>query len=230
MSEMISKNEVAPKTDRWKSVVLVLTLINTVFATLLSGLQVDAGIRADTANRDSQYYVTLVSSELVHQGYQSSYDFQTFAVSLKASQESLIAEFTAFGLEQKGDQKSAENFRTQSAIAKAQADTARKFSVLYTDPRYAPAQPDDMPQADAYLIDMTKVANDLLIKQNAASDLYQVWNKKADAYAAVLTLLAIIFFLLGVAQSAQRMRPFFAISASVIMLIASAWTFLILIK
>ena len=47
-------NNPTPNTDRWKSVVLVLTLINTVFAALLSGLQVDAGIRANNANRDSQ--------------------------------------------------------------------------------------------------------------------------------------------------------------------------------
>jgi hypothetical protein len=46
---------------------------------------------------------------------------------------------------------------------------------------------------------------------------------------AVLTLLAIVFFLLGVAQSTQRMRLFFAVSASVIMLISMTWTFLILI-
>ena len=43
-------NEAAPNTDRWKSFVLVLTLINTIFAALLSGLQVDAGIRANHAN------------------------------------------------------------------------------------------------------------------------------------------------------------------------------------
>jgi len=222
-------NETAPRTERWKSVVLVLTLINTVFAALLSGLQVDAGIRANTANRDSQYYATLLSSELVRQGYQSSYDFQTFAATLKPSQESLIAEFTALGLEQDGDKNAADNFHAQSLISEAQADAARKFSILFNDPRYAPTQSDSMPKADLYIADQAKAANDILTKQNAASDDYQVWNKKSDAYVAVLTLLAIVFFLLGVAQSTQRMRPFFAVSASVIMLISVAWTFLILI-
>jgi hypothetical protein len=222
-------NETAPKPERWKNIVLVLTLINTVFAALLSGLQVDAGIRADTANRDSQYYAALVSSELVRQGYQSSYDFQTFASVLKTTQESLIFEFTALGLEQDGDQASADNFHTQSVIAQAQAGTARKFSVFYNDPRYAPDEPDGMPKADAYLADQAEIANEILVQQNAAADEYQKWNRKSDAYVAVLTLLAIIFFLLGVAQSTQRMRPFFAVSASVILLISAAWTFLILI-
>lgn len=222
-------NETTPKTDRWKNIVLVLTLINTVFAALLSGLQVDAGIRADTANRDSQYYAALVSSELVRQGYQSSYDFQTFASVLKNTQESLIFEFTALGLEQDSDQTGADQFHAQSIIAQAQADAATKFSVFYNDPRYAPTEAGGMPNADAYLADQAAIGNEILADQNAAADEYQKWNKKSDAFVAVLTLLAIIFFLLGVAQSTQRMRPFFAVSASVILLISVAWTFLILI-
>lgn len=222
-------NEVTQKTERWKSIVLVLTLINTVFAALLSGLQVDADIRANSANRDSQYYAALVSGELVRQGYQSSYDFQTFASTLKPSQESLIAAFTALGLEQDGDQDAANNFYAQSFILDAQAETARKFSILFNDPRYAPTDSDSMPKAEAYVADQAKIANDILVKQNAASDDYQIWSKRSDGYIAVLTLLAIVFFLLGVAQSTQRMRPFFAVSASVIMLISMAWTFFILI-
>ena len=221
--------EVTPKPEYWKGIVLVLTLINTIFAASLSGLQVDAGIRANNANRDSQYYAALASSELVRQGHQSSYDFQTFAIVVKTTQESLINEFTSLGLAQDGDQNTAENFHIQSTIAQAQADAARKFSIFYTDPRYAPDQPDAMPKAETYVTDQAEMANEIVGKQNAASDEYQKWNKKSDAYVAVLTLLAIVFFLLGVAQSTQRMRPFFAVSALVIMLISITWTVLILI-
>lgn len=219
----------APAVDRWKSIVLVLTLINTVFAAVLSGFQVDAGIRANNANRDSQYLAAQVSSELVRQGYQSAYDFQTFAMVVKASQESLINEFTAREREQAGDAASADYFRTQAAIAQAQADAARKFSIFYNDPRYAPEQADGIPNAETYVTDQAAIANEIVARQNAASDAYQAWNKKSDAYAAVLTLLAIVFFLLGVAQSSQRTRSFFAVSAAVMMLIAMAWSLLILI-
>ncbi len=221
--------ETSPKPEYWKGIVLVLTLINTVFAASLSGLQVEAGIRANNANRDSHYYAALASSELVRQGHQSSYDFQTFALVVKTTQESLINEFTSLGLEQDGDKTAAETFHIQSTIVQAQADTARKFSIFYTDPRYTPEQPDAMPNADTYVADQAEVANEIVAKQNAAADDYQKWNKKSDAYVAVLTLLAIVFFLLGVAQSTQRMRPFFAVSASVIMLISAAWMVLILI-
>ena len=222
-------NEASPNTDRWKSFVLVLTLINTIFAALLSGLQVDVGIRANNANRDSQYYALLASNELVRQGYQSAYDFQTLTSAMRSSQESLVMEFTALSLEQNGDKTGSKNPHLQSVIAQARATTAEKFSIMYTDPRYAPDQPDGMPNAQAYVDDQAKIANEMVAKQNVASDEYQKWNKKSDAYVAVLTLLAIVFFLLGMAQSTQRMRPFFAFSALFILLIAGAWSFLIFI-
>jgi hypothetical protein len=223
-------NDSPPKNEGWKTFVLILTLMNTVFIAVLSGLQVDAGIRANNANRDSQYYAALVSAELVQQGHRSSYDFQSFAAVLKATQESLINEFTSLGLVEEGDQTSVDDFHLQSVIAEAKADAAQKFSIFFTDPRYAPDQPDGLPKADLYIADGADIANEILLKQNAAADLYQKWNKRSDAYAAVLTLLAIVFFLLGVAQSSQRMRPFFAVSGFVIMLISIAWTFMILVR
>lgn len=220
-------NESTPNTDRWKNFVLVLTLINTIFAALLSGLQVDVGIRANNANRDSQYYAVLLSNELVRQGYQSAYDFQTLTSGMRYSQESLVQEFTALSLEQNGDKSGADEAHLQSVISKARAATAEKFSFMHNDPRYAPAQPDGAPDAQAYVDDHAKIANEILVQQNAASDEYQKWNKKSDAYVAVLTLLAIVFFLLGVSQSTQRMRPFFALSGLALLLLAGAWSLLI---
>jgi hypothetical protein len=215
--------------DRWKNFVLVLTLINTVFAAFLSALQVDAGIRSSNANRDSQYFATLVSNELVRQGHQSAYDLQTLTSVVRHSQESLILEFTSLGLDQNGDRSGAESSHIQSVIAQARADAVKKFSIFFTDPRYKPDQPDGLPDANAYIADQAEVANEIVARQNSASDEYHKWNRKSDSYAAVLTLLAIIFFLLGIAQSSQTMRRFFALAALFIMLVAGAWVFLIFI-
>jgi hypothetical protein len=222
-------NEPTPNTDRFRTLVLVLTLINTIFAATLSGLQVDANIRANNANRDSQYYALLASNELVRLGGQSAYDLELFANTVKDTQQSLVMEFTALELEKDGKKDSAARLRSQSDISKARSEKGVALSLLYSDPRYAPKEPDGMPDFQAYLADQSKSPNDLVAKQNAASDAYHKWSGKADAYVAILTVLAIAFFLLGLAQSSVRMRLFFAGSAVVIMALGALWAGYIII-
>lgn len=217
-------NETTPNTDRFRTLVLVLTLINTIFVVALSGLQVDAKSRAEKANRDSQYYALQASNELIRLSQQSAYDLELFATTIKDTQQSTVMELTALELEKNGDKESAARLRSQSEIAQARSEKGASLSLLYSDPRYAPSEPDGMPDFQAYLADQSKSPDELVVKQSAASDAYHKWNNEADAYVAILTVLAIAFFLLGVAQSSVRMRLFFAGSAVVIMLIAALWT------
>ncbi len=223
-------NEATPKVDRLRIAILILTLINTIFAAALSGLQVDANIRANKANRDSQYLALQAANELVRIGHQDAYDFEIFTNTVKDAQQSLVMGFTALELEQKGQEANAAKLQSQSEVAKARSDKGTSLSVFYTDPRYAPAKADGTPDLDTYLADQVKAPNDLVTRQNAATDEYHQWNKKGDAYVAVLTVLAIAFFLLGLAQSTSRLRLFFAIAALAIMFIAAAWTGLIMIS
>ena len=138
-------------------------------------------------------------------------------------------EFTALELEKNGEDENAARLRSQSEIAQARSEKGVSLSLLYSDPRYAPSEPDGIPDLEAYLADQSKSPNDLVTKQNEATDAYHQWNGKADSYVAVLTLLVIAFFLLGLAQSSIRIRLFFASSAVVIMLIAAVWTGYIII-
>lgn len=222
-------NEAPPNIDRLRVIILALTLINTIFAAALSGLQVDANIRADKTNRASQYFALLAANELVRIGHQNAYDSELFTNTVKDTQQSLIMEFTALELEQKGENESAAKLHSQSQVAQARSEKGTALSVFYLDPRYAPATEDDIPNLEAYLLDQMKLPNDLVVKQNTATNEYHRWSKKADGYVAVLTVVAITFFLLGLAQSTTRLRLFFAISALVIMFLAAAWTGLIMI-
>jgi hypothetical protein len=218
-----------PNTERFRMLILVLTLLNTIFAAALAGLQVDANIRAEHANRDSQYYALQAADELVRLGHQSAYDLELFSNTVKDAQQSLVLQFTALELEKKGDKENAERLRSQSEIAQARSDKGVSLSLLYSDPRYAPTEPDGLPNFKAYVADQSKNPNDLVARQNTASDSYHKWSGKADSYVAVLTTLAIAFFLLGLAQSSVRMRLFFAMSAVVVMLLAAVWTGYILV-
>ncbi len=214
-------------TERYKTLIVVLTLITTVITAIVATLQADANIRANTANRDSQYYAILVSAELQRSGLQSTYDLNTMAKVLLEKQTALMMEFTAL---QSEDKQGTALSNLSALAAQARADILTNFSVFFTDPRYAPKTTDGLPDGEAYLADSNAKANEILEKQNAAADDYHEWSSKADSYVGVLTVIAVAFFLLGLAQALTgRMRLVFAIFGAVILLASSAWTVLILV-
>ncbi len=216
--------------ERYKTLIVVLTLITTVITAMIATLQADANIRANNANRDSQYYAILVSGELVRSGLQSSYDLNTFSKVLLEKQTALMMQFTALQSEQSADKLGTALNNISALAAQARADKLINFSIFYTDPRYAPKTTDGLPDASAYLTDISDEANKILEKQNAAADEYHKWNSKSDAYVGVLTVIAVAFFLFGLAQAVKgRMRLVFAVFGLVILLAASAWTLLILV-
>ena len=214
-------------TERYKTLIVVLTLITTVITAIVATLQADANIRANTANRDSQYYAILVSAELQRSGLQSTYDLNTMAKVLLEKQTALMMEFTAL---QSEDKQGTALSSLSALAAQARADILTNFSVFFTDPRYAPKTTDGLPDGEAYLADSSAKANEILEKQNAAADDYHKWSSKADSYVGVLTVIAVAFFLFGLAQALTgRMRLVFAIFGAVILLASSAWTVLILV-
>lgn len=223
-------NESTPTMDRSRVFILALTLLNTIFAAILSGLQVDANVRADQANRDSQYYALLATNEVIRLGHQSAYDLELVTMNIKESQEALVMQLTALELEDAGKKESAEALVSQSEVAQARSDKGFSLSLLYSDPRYAPEEPGGLPNEKAYLEDLSEAANEFVTQQNTASDAYHRWDNKADGYIAVLSILAIAFFLLGLAQSTTRLRLFFGVTALAVMLLAGAWTGFILIS
>jgi len=216
--------------ERYKILIVVLTLITTVITAIVATLQADANIRANTANRDSQYFAVLASGELQRSGLQSSYDMNTFARVLSESQTLLIMQFTALQSDLAADELGLALSNINALAAQARLEKLTSFSIFYTDPCYAPKTVDGTPDAEAYLADSNAKANELVLNQNTASDDYHKWSSKADSYVGVLTVMAVAFFLLGLAQALMgRIRLVFAIFGALILFGASAWTFLILV-
>jgi hypothetical protein len=219
-----------PKPERWKTLVLMLILLNTVLVAAISALQVDATIRANQANRDSQYYAVQATGSLIQAGAHSEYDLNTFSKWLTNSQEALVAEYSALKRQAANDQQGFDALTLESQIYQAQADQAKKLSVLMTDPAYAPAAGQNLPNSTAYISDLYSYSNEMVKKQNDASDAYHLWNNKSDSYVAILTVLAIAFFLLGVAQMAQPgIRLLFSLFASGVISIGVLWTLIVLL-
>ena len=90
-------------TERYKNLVIILTVLTTVLAAVLAALQSDASIRADIANRDSQFYAVQLSGELHRVGLVTNYDFNVFGEYLTDLQQATILELTALEQEQAWD-------------------------------------------------------------------------------------------------------------------------------
>lgn len=225
-----SPEQTQEKMDAYKTLIIVLTLITTIAAAIVAGLQADANIRANNANRDSQYYAVLASGEVHRQGLQSNYDTSTMTEYLRLSQESLVMQITALSLKDKNDRAAAASTELSSLGAQARADKLKIYSVFYTDPRYAPTTDDGTPNMAAYLKDALTKANEITKTQNEASDEYRRWDGKADAYVSILTVMAMAFFLFGLAQALKsHMRLVFTIFGAVILLGSSVWAVLTLL-
>lgn len=214
----------------YKTLIVVLTLVATVIAAVIATLQADANIRANQANRDSQYYAILASGELQRSSLQGLYDMNTAAKVVKETQTSLIMQFTAFQNEQDGEALGTELNKLEALAAQARADKLTVFSLLFSDPRYAPTTADGLPNAEKYIEDLNARAKELVQLQNTASDEYHKWSSKADSYVNVLTVMALAFLLFGLAQALTgKIRLVFVIFGSVILLGTTIWATLILI-
>jgi hypothetical protein len=216
--------------ERGKTLVMILILLNTVLVAAISALQVDATIRANQANRDSQYYAAQVDGGIIQTGHQADYEMNTYSIFLNTTQEAQVAGQNALLREAAGNQQGFDILTLESRIYQAQAEQAKTLSVLMTDPAYAPASDQELPDISAFSSDLNSSSLDLAQKQNDANNAYHRWNNKSDSYVAVLTVLAIAFFLLGVAQIAQPgMRSLFSSFAIGVISIGILWALTLVI-
>jgi len=210
--------------ERWKNLVIILTVLTTIIVTLVAGLQIDASLRANQANRDSQLYAVELTGELQRNGLSANYEIALFATIIQNRMEATVLQLTALKLKDKGDKQGSASALLQAEVAGARADQGQAASIFYTDARYAPATPDGQPDLERYLKDSQERAQTLLKQQNEAADAYNRWSKKADVYVGVLTVLAVALFLFGLAQAvAPRLRLLFAVFGVLAVGAASLW-------
>jgi hypothetical protein len=199
--------------DRSRNVIVVLTVLTTVVATLVAGLQVDASIRADRANRETQLQAIRLMGMLQRTGLSSAHELAGLARITSDRIEALALELAGVRLQGMGDAAGAASASLRAQAAEARALAQEGASILYQDPRYRPTTTGGVPNLEAYVGDLNAETEALLQEQNAAADDFEMWNRKADAYVGVLTLLATALFLLGLGQAlVGRLRVFFAIA------------------
>jgi hypothetical protein len=218
MNAPILTQQQTESSDRYKNLIVVLTVFTTVLAAVLAALQADANIREGVANRDSQYLAILASGELHRAGLESNYEFIILGDYLQNLQEGTVLELTALEQETAGDEEAAQASREIAALSHARTGIGEKFSLLYTDPRYAPQNDGDLPKAEQYITDVFDRANEIVEEQNKVADDYHNWGRKADLYVTALTIIAVAFFLFGLAQALKNagLRLIFAVFGIVV--------------
>jgi len=216
--------------DRSRNVIVVLAVLATALTTIVAGLQTDASIRANQANRDSQLHAIRLMGTLQRTGLSSAYELAGLARITSDQIEALALELAGLRLQEQGNDAGAARAMLRAQAAQARARAQQDASILYQDPRYGPATPDGAPDLETYIADLTSQTEILLQEQNTAADDFQRWNRKADAYVGVLTLFATALFLLGLAQAlVSRLRLFFAFAGTFAAGAAVLWAALILI-
>ena len=215
--------------DRGRRLVVVLTLITTIVAAIVAGLSVDAGTHADTANRESEYLVLVATNQTNADIGAENYQTSLVTDVIGNTAEGLAHDYAALQLAAQGDAVGAEAVGALGNAARARADAARRLSDIYQDPDWAPATPDAFPNVQGYFTAKQDAEQAIVTRQNAASDTYNEWNAKGDTYIAILSVLAVTFFLLGLAQVSKKMRPFLAICAGVLMVVSMAWATAVLV-
>jgi hypothetical protein len=200
------------RAERSRNVIILLAVLTTAATTLVAGLQTDASIRADQADRNSQLHAIRLMGTLQRTGQSSTYELAALARITSDQIEALALELAAIRLEQNGDVDGAARAYLRAQAARARAEALQDASILFLDPRYSPTTPLEAPDLGIYMADLARETEVLLEEQNSAADDFHRWNRKADAYVGVLTLLATALFLLGLAQALLgRMRLFFAL-------------------
>lgn len=216
--------------EREKNVLVLLTVATTVLVAVIAGVQAEANLRANNANRASQYYALKLAGELQRVGLQGNYDAGIFTAALQDGMESVILQMTALQMKTLGKTDAADAASLQADVAQARADSYQAASVLYSDPRYAPPSPDALPDSVRYLADLRASAQELLARQNAASDEYNQYSAKADAFTGVLTVLAIALFIFGLAQAVTPgLRRPFALFGIIAVVAAMVWSLTVLL-
>ena len=210
--------------NRGRRLVVVLTLITTIVAAVVAGLSVDAGTRADAANRESQYLVLVASDQTLNDLAAENYQAAIVTDILMNTDDGLAHDMSALVSSSKDDPGGAEQLAALGAAARARADAARALSDIFHGMASAPSTPEDFQKVQAYYEQRNEAERAIVARQNAASDTYNAWSSKGDTYVAILSVLAVTFFLLGLAQVSKRMRPFLASCAGALMVLATAWT------
>lgn len=184
--------------DRFKHIVALLVGGVAFLGTMVAALNVDAGARSATADREGRVLLLQSNADETSALLQFSYE-----KSRVASFFSLIAQN---GVETRLSQETGAAFGPadyQQAASRFQQieNDQRTLSALLTPPYFGPSGPDVLQFVVDRQITPTALATE---KQAAQSEQANAWGNKQNNYTITITVLAVCVFLFGLAAIVGR--------------------------
>jgi hypothetical protein len=216
--------------SRFQYAVTVLLMVATILGVSVAFLQSHASLQEDRAARQAEVLAIELMGQIVQNGYESDYQAGLVYDDINLGQLSLARQFGVLAAWQAGEDDVAATYQHESGRLEAMRDALRPYSLLYSDPRYAPADEAGVPDLQRWADDSMAPVFARLEEQNAAAEARDAWGVKADAYVSVITLTAVALFLYGLALVTQaRVRWLFVFVGLAFTAIGGAWSLVTLV-
>lgn len=176
--------------DLFQYTVIVLLALTTLWGATVSFLESRASVQEDRAARAAETLAIQSMGELIRANQQLGYDMDVFSRwrqnNARRDQENALAR--AYRLQ--GDEAAAQQAEEQATRWEQVNARLAQFTPILSDPAYA----DDY---GLYYEGASRQSYLYTEKQLLALDQTEAWNKKADGYVTIITILAVALFLFG---------------------------------
>ena len=214
-----------PPRSRFEYLVAVLIMVTTVLGVTVAFLQTHASVQEDRAARAAEVYAIQTMGELVQNGYISDYQAGLLYDSISLQQLALARQFGQLTASQQGESELAAEYEHEAGRLEAMREALVPYSILLSDPRYAPQGDSIVPNLQLWAEDVMAPALELLAQQNASADERDAWGAKAGRYVSIITLSAVALFLYGLSLVTKTRVRLIFVAVGIMLTGASAlWT------
>jgi hypothetical protein len=216
-----------PPHNRFEYAVTALIMVATLLGVVVAFLQTHASVQEDRAARAAEVFAIQMMAEIVQNGYGSDYQAGLVYDYISLGQLALARQFGQWTAWQQGEGELEAEYEHEAGRLEAMREALLPYSVLLSDPRYAPQADSSAPNLQLWADDAMAPVLELLAQQNASVEERDAWGAKADRYVSVITLSAVTLFLYGLSVvTKSRIRLVF-VGIGIVLTAASAlWTLL----
>jgi hypothetical protein len=211
--------------SRFEYVVAVLIMVATLLGVTVAFLHTHASVQEDRAARAAEVYAIQTMGELVQNGYVSDYQAGLLYDYVSLSQLGLARQFVQLTAAQQGESELAAEYEQEAGRLEAMSEALVPYSILLSDPRYAPQGDSIVPNLQLWADDVMAPAWELLAQQNASVEERDAWGAKANTYVSIITLSAVGLFLYGLSLVSKGRVRWVFVAVGIFLTAASAlWT------